>query len=347
MTSAVIDIGLDVEAYEKHIGYTSFLMVKERAVVDIDKTQLLDYTAHGSECLRYFEMGSQSFAKYNRMQLDNFKSISDFKNRVKDDGTLVLSEVASIEYDGVSFTYPGANSRALDNLSVRLYKHEKVAIVGLNGSGKTTLIRLLLRLYEPDSGSIYINGIDIKEYSLTSLRLNFSVYFQEMQNLSFTLRDNFYYADDGADEKNMEQEVRFMLEASGGADVLEKCKSGLDTNITRYFSDEGIELSGGQHQKLALARALYRRHTALILDEPSSNLDPKAEHDVFEKLKELTDGKMTIFTSHRLTNTYLADRIIVLENGKVIEDGTQMQLLRNKQRFAELYKYQANKFAQT
>jgi len=283
----------------------------------------------------------------NRMQLDNFKSISTFKNSVVDEGKLVLKDVTSIEYDSVCFSYPGATSKALDNLSVTLNKSEKIAIVGINGAGKTTLIRLLLRLYEPDSGNIYINGVNIKEYSLDSLRSNFSVYFQEMRNLSFSLKDNFYYADDGIDEKDMEQEVKSAIYASGGADIIDKCTSGIDTNITRRFSDDGIELSGGQHQKLALARALYRRHTALILDEPSSNLDPKAEHDVFEELRDITDGKMTIFTSHRLSNTFLADRIIVLEEGKVIEDGTHDELLKNKHKFAELYNYQAKRFNST
>ena len=280
----------------------------------------------------------------NRMQLDNFKSISDFTNRVKDNGKLVLDDVTSIEYNGVSFSYPGTVEKALNDLNVSLIKSEKTAIVGLNGSGKSTLIKLLLRLYEPDEGLILINGVDIREYTIESLRANFSVYFQEMRNLSFTLRDNFRYADECADENSMERKARNSLNASGGADILAKCSSGLDTNITRFFSDDGIELSVGQHQKLALARALYRRHNVLILDEPSSNLDPKAEHEVFKKLKELTDGKMTLFTSHRLTNTFMADRIIVLEKGKVIEDGTQGELLRNKHRFAELYKYQADKF---
>jgi len=282
----------------------------------------------------------------NRMQLDNFKSIGDFKNCVEDNGGLILKEVAAIKFDNVSFTYPGASSKALDNLSINLQKNEKVALVGLNGSGKSTFIKLLLRLYEPDSGSIYINGTNIKEYTLISLRKNFSIYFQEMRNLSFSLYDNFSYADDTVCEREMEHSVTDALVASGGADILEKCTAGLDTNITRFFSDDGIELSGGQHQKLALARALYRGHTALILDEPSSNLDPKAEHEVFEKLKGITDGKLTIFTSHRLSNTFLADRIIVLESGRVIEDGTQKELLKNKHRYAELYKYQSDKFVQ-
>jgi len=280
----------------------------------------------------------------NRMQLDNFKSIGDFENRVEDNGVLILKEVASIEFKGVSFSYPGTNIKALNDLQIYLHKDEKIAFVGLNGSGKSTLIKLLLRLYEPDEGAIYINGVNIKDYTLDSLRVNFSVYFQEMYNLSFTLRDNFVYADDGVADGELEQRVNEALSASGGTDILTKMTSGLDTNITRFFSDDGIELSGGQHQKLALARALFRRHTCLILDEPSSNLDPKAEHEVFEALKKLSDGKMTIFTSHRLSNTYLADRIIVLEEGKIAEDGTQEELLKNKQRFAELYNYQAERF---
>lgn len=310
-----------------------------------DYSLFIGLTAQLWAAISMFSMSAMQIYD-NRMQLDNFKSIGDFKNRVDDSGTLVLKEVESIEFDNVSFTYPGTKSRALDSLSVSLDKSKKIAIVGLNGSGKSTFIRLLLRLYEPETGRIYINGTDVRAYTLESLRLNFSVYFQEMQNLSFSLRDNFFYADDSVSESEMERNVTYALEASGGTDILDKCTLGLDTNITRYFSDDGIELSVGQNQKLALARTLYRRHTALVLDEPSSNLDPKAEHDVFEKLKEITDGKMTIFTSHRLTNTFMADRIIVLEKGRVIEDGTQKQLLKNKHRFAELYKYQADKFVQ-
>jgi len=280
----------------------------------------------------------------NRMQLENFKSLGNYTNRVQDIGADQLVEVKSIEFKDVSFSYPGTKTKAIDGLNLLLNKNEKIALVGVNGSGKSTFIKLLLRLYDPDDGMIFINGIDITKFTLASLRANFSVYFQDMKNLSFTLRENFQYADDGYSVENAEEAMRSAITASSCGDVLEKCYLGLDTNITRFFSDDGIELSGGQYQKLALARALYRRHTALILDEPSSNLDPKAEHDVFEALRELTDNKMTIFTSHRLSNTFLADRIVVLEYGRVVEDGTQGELLKNKQRFAELFSYQADRF---
>ncbi|MCL2284795.1 MAG: ABC transporter ATP-binding protein/permease, partial [Firmicutes bacterium] len=230
----------------------------------------------------------------------------------------------------------------INHISFTLHKNEKVVLVGLNGSGKSTLIKLLLRMYEPDTGEIRINGVNIKEYKLSQLRANFSVYFQDMYNYNFTLRENFTIADDG--QADVDSNATKALQAAYAGDILEKATKGMDTSITRLFDTDGIELSGGQHQKLALARALYRRHTALILDEPSSNLDPKAEHEIFGALKTFTDGKMTIFTSHRLSNVALADRILVLEKGRLVEDGTQEELLRNKHKYAELFQYQKEKY---
>lgn len=278
----------------------------------------------------------------NQLKIANIKTLDQFQNRIGDTGTRCLDEVNSIELEHVCFTYPGAKTRALDDVSFLLRSEEKVALVGLNGSGKSTLIKLLLRLYDPDSGVIRINGVDIKEYRLSELRANFSVYFQEMRNYCFTLRDNLSIADDG--RENVDEAAVAALRNSCCEDILSKAGKGLDTNLTRLFAVDGIELSGGQHQKLALARVFFRRHTALILDEPSSNLDPKAEHEIFQALQSLTRGKMTIFTSHRLSNVFLADRIIVMEKGKIVEDGTQEELLKNKQRYAELFRYQQEKY---
>ena len=280
----------------------------------------------------------------NKLKIENVRKLDKFESRVADNGTTRLDRVDAIEFDEVSFAYPDAKSPALDGASFTLCKNEKVALVGLNGSGKTTLIKLLLRMYDPDSGAIRINGTDIKEYSLSELRANFSVYFQEMHNYSFTLMENLAIADETL-ETDEEAANAALLAASCG-DILQKSPKGLGTSLTKRFSHDGIELSGGQHQKLALARALFRRHTALILDEPSSNLDPKAEHEIFESLKCLSDGKMTIFTSHRLSNVSLADRILVLEHGRIVEDGTQEELLRDKHLYAELFRYQQEKYSQ-
>jgi ABC-type multidrug transport system fused ATPase/permease subunit len=274
----------------------------------------------------------------NKLRITNLRTLDQFRNHIIDNGILNLSRIDTIEFNHVSFSYPGSQSLALDDVNFTLYRNEKVAFVGLNGSGKSTVIKLLLRMYDLDIGSIRINGIDIREYRISDLRSNFSVYFQEMQNYSFSLRENVRIGDinNTCDDKVILNAFR----NSYCEDIIDKVPNGLDTSLTKLFNENGIELSLGQHQKIALARALYRRHTAIVLDEPSSGLDPKAEYNIFKSLSFLTDEKMTIFTSHRLSNVSLADRIIVLEYGKIIEDGTQEQLIKNQNRYAELFHYQ-------
>ena len=294
----------------------------------------------------WFSMGMLSAAALqiydNKLRIENIKKLDTFTNRIVDNGTLTLDTIDNITFDNVCFTYPGTTTMVSNNINFSIAKNEKVVIVGLNGSGKSTLIKLLLRMYEVDSGAILINGKNIKAYSLQSLRSNFSTYFQEMQNYNFTLKENFEMADESG--LLTEQHMWDAIEKAQATDVSSKAGNDLGRYISRQFSPTGIELSGGQHQKLALARTLFRNHTALILDEPSSNLDPRAEHDLFKALEKFTNGKITIFTSHRLTNVVLADRILVFEKGQLIEDGTQEELLKNKHRYAELYKYQQEKY---
>lgn len=278
----------------------------------------------------------------NRLRIANIMGLKSFAPKIKDDGKDKLDKVTSVEFCHVSFKYPKTEKQVLKDVSFKIKNDEKVAFVGLNGSGKSTLIKLMLRLYEPDKGEILMNGQNIKTYTLESLRSQFSVYFQEMFNYCFSLRDNVMLGDMGRQADDAET-VR-CLKQSCGDDILKKAKNGLDTQVMRILDESGMEMSGGQHQKLALARTFYRRHSVLVLDEPSSGLDPKAEHDIFEALEKESEGHMTIFTSHRLLNTYLADRIIVLEAGKIIEEGTRSELLKNNGRFAELFKYQQEKF---
>jgi ABC-type multidrug transport system, ATPase and permease components len=278
----------------------------------------------------------------NRLRIENMKLLSQFENHVKDCGNLKLNEVKTITFDKVCFTYPGAAYSTLNDVSFNLCKEEKVALVGLNGSGKSTLIKLLLRMYDPNSGTIYINDVDIKKYKISELRSNFSVYFQEMMNYSFTIRENFEITD--TDLEASDVLIEHALADAYFTDLLDRSPKRCDASLMRYFDPEGIELSGGQFQKLALARVFYRKHSALILDEPSSNLDPKAEKKIFESIQTIARNKMTIFTSHHLSNIYLADRIIVLENGKVVEDGTHKELLKNNKFYAELFHYKSEKY---
>jgi ABC-type multidrug transport system fused ATPase/permease subunit len=279
----------------------------------------------------------------NQLRIENVKSLDNYQNHVLDKGNEILNNIAKIQLENVTFSYPGTEKKVIDDVNLTINAGEKIAFVGLNGSGKSTLIKLLLRMYDPDSGVIKINDIDIRQYSIISLRRNFSVYFQEMLNYSFSIRDNLTIADET--NPDIEGSISKAIEDSYFQDVLNKAPRGLETDVTRFFESDGLELSGGQNQKLALARAFFRRHTAIILDEPSSNLDPRAENDIFNSLKQFTDGRLTIFTSHRLSNVFLADRIIVMENGRILEEGTQEQLIRNNNRFAELFQYQQKKYS--
>lgn len=278
----------------------------------------------------------------NRMQIEYIKSLDDFISHICDNGTKDLNTISKIEFRNVTFIYPNTDKPAINNISFTLNKNQKTAIVGLNGSGKTTLIKLILRMYDPTDGMILINDCNIKNYSLSKLRRNFSVYFQDMVNYKLSIKDNFIFVDDNV--YNEKQEIEKALKNCQCEDILQNAFDSLETSISKMFDLNGIELSGGQHQKFAIARSLYRCNTALILDEPSSNIDPEAEHKIFETLNELTCDKLVIFTSHRLSNISLADRIIVMENGSIIEDGTQNELLNYKSRYFELFNYQREKY---
>lgn len=277
----------------------------------------------------------------NKLRMTNYQSLFKYINKIEDHGNLELDSLTSISFENVSFIYPLSEKYALNNISFYIESPECVAFIGLNGSGKSTLIKLLLRFYEPTKGVIKINGKDIKSYSIDSLRSIFSVYFQDMSNFSFTIRENFLLTNpDGI----VNDEIVDALEKSDFKDILELSEKRLDAYISKLFDHEGLILSGGQTQKLALARVLSRKNTSFILDEVSSNLDPKAEHEIFKKLQEMTKDRLTIFTSHRLSNLSLADRVIVLENGKLLEDGSPEKLLKDNNRYAELFKYQQKKY---
>lgn len=279
----------------------------------------------------------------DHLKIDSFRALTQFQTRIEDTGSAELREIYKIEFEDVSFTYPNTPTLVLSHVSFSVKNGEKLALVGVNGSGKSTLVKLLLRFYEPDSGRILINGKVLKEYRLAAVRRAFSVYFQEQPNYCFSLRDNIAIADEECYKETADRDVELVLKEFAG-DIRDKVGADLDTFVMRFLSDNGIELSGGQHQKLALARALYRRSLVMVLDEPSSNLDPEAEHALFQKLEEHMKDKIVIFTSHRLSTVFLADKIIVLEQGKILEQGTQAELLRAKGRYAELFGYQSKKY---
>ena len=281
-----------------------------------------------------------------KLIINNINEFGKYQNTVIDNGTRTFEgNEMKIEFRNVVFRYPNTEFNALDDISFVIENGEHFALVGVNGAGKSTIIKLLLRLYDVTSGEILINDHNIKEYSIQELRQNIGTLFQQFSTLALTARDNIdpESMHMGIDPEK-DQKIIEALKHAQGEDILEHLGDGLDTYISKVFSDDGVELSGGQQQKLAIARTFYRNASLIILDEPSAALDPEAEHKLFEILEKLTENKTALFTSHRFSNLIYADKIAVIEYGKLLECGTHSELMKNKARYTQLFNYQANKF---
>lgn len=241
-------------------------------------------------------------------------------------------------FENVGFKYPNSDKWANRNLSFTLKVGEKLALVGENGSGKTTLVKLLARLYDPDEGRILLDSVDLKDYNLAELREHIGVIFQDFQKFNFTAGDNIAVGDIASREELPELERA--AHQSLADTVIEKLPLKYNQPLGRKFA-KGIELSGGEWQKVALARAYLREAEVLILDEPTAALDARAEYEVFRRFAELTKGKTAILISHRFSTVRMADRILVLDKGNLLEIGTHEELLAKNGRYAELFYLQA------
>lgn len=279
-----------------------------------------------------------------KLQIEN---VSEFEKLVGEEsatGGKQLCKKVDIEFRNVSFQYPGTNRYVIKDVSFRLSAGEKICIVGENGAGKSTLFKLLLRFYEPCEGQILLNDMPIEEYDLDSLRKRFSCFFQKAGNFAFTIQENIRFSQiDKVGQEAAESEKR-AEEMAGVSAMLDSMNHGRNTFLTRAFSDDGVELSGGQNQKIALARMFYRDASVLILDEPSADLDPKAEHELFQAIQSKCKGQSVFYVSHRLANVDLADQIIVMQEGKIYGKGTHAELMEECEPYKRLYHYQADKY---
>jgi ATP-binding cassette, subfamily B, bacterial len=259
------------------------------------------------------------------------------------DGLKPTTDGLTIEFRHVSFTYPGREAKgpALRDVSFTIAAGESVALVGSNGAGKTTIVKLLARLYDPDEGEILVNGRDIKEYDLTALRQEIGVIFQDYVTYYLTAARNIGVG--RVEAIDARPEIETAAGKSGADAVIAKLPDGYASQLGKWF-DQGQQLSGGEWQKIALARAFMRDAQVLILDEPTSSLDPQAEYEVFARFRQLTAGKSAIFISHRFSTVRLANRILVLEHGGILEEGTHAALLALGGRYAELFNLQAEAY---
>ncbi|MBO4847611.1 MAG: ABC transporter ATP-binding protein [Clostridia bacterium] len=248
----------------------------------------------------------------------------------------------TIEFRKVYFRYQGLDRDVLKDINLTIHEGETVVIVGLNGAGKTTLVKLLTRLYDPSSGTVLLDGHDIREYDVDELYDMFGMIFQDFGKYAVTAGENIVFGDIERDAGEAE-----MKEAAShsGADVfIEKLTKGYDTPLMRYFEANGAELSIGQWQKLAIARAFYSDSDILILDEPTASLDPMAEQEIFNQFNELRKNKTSIFISHRLSSATIADTILVMEDGRIVESGSHAELMQKKGKYYTLFSTQAARY---
>ncbi len=285
------------------------------------------------------------FSKFTRitesaLYLKDYFEFIDISIEPKHSEDMPLPEKIHIgfEFKDVHFSYPDSDHEILKGVSFKINAGEKMAFVGQNGAGKTTLTKLLLRFYEPTSGEILLDGININRFKSDAYQEFFGVIFQDFYRYEFTVRENIAIGD--IDELGNDEKIRNAAELSLANQVISEFKKGYDQQLGKRFY-KGQELSGGQWQKVALARAYMKNAEVMILDEPTSALDAKAESDVFERFIGLTKGKTSIIISHRFSTVRQADRILVLEEGKVLEIGTHEQLMANNSLYSELFNLQA------
>lgn len=316
-----------IAIYQKlTIGTITMYISSLDNVKEICKEILSSITSTYEDCLyikNYFEI----------MQEDTV----DEKDKICIDGKIDL-----IEFRNVSFRYPGELHNTLNNINVKIKKNTTYALIGLNGSGKTTFLKLLLKLYKPTAGEIYLNGVNLDDYNQADLFSNIGVVFQDFIRYPFDVKTNIAVGNGGNEiDINYIKKISNML---GLEKDIKELKNEYDTQLKKEWT-EGTELSGGQWQKIAIARGLIKKnYSMLILDEPTAALDSLSEYNIFQKFKSIKRGKITIFVTHRMCNVPLADEIIVLKNGSILEQGTHSDLMDIKGEYYALYNNQLNMY---
>lgn len=285
--------------------------------------------------------------KVNKFLSDNARLIElqefmEIKPEVEKSGTLKPSNNPKIEFCNVSFRYPNAEQYVLNDCSFTIEPHEKIGLIGLNGAGKSTIIKLMFRFYDPEAGCIKLDGVGLKEYDIYAVRKVFGVLFQDYVTYCLPLREIIALSD--FDERFNDEKLKKACDISGANEVIKDWENGYDSVLGRYYADNGKDLSGGQWQLVGLARAYFKDSEYMILDEPSAALDPISEDRIFEQLYHLSEGKSSVTISHRLSNTTLADKILVIGDGHIIEQGSHFELLKQNGKYAELFNLQASKY---
>ncbi|WP_033164424.1 ABC transporter ATP-binding protein [Clostridium sp. KNHs205] len=286
---------------------------------------------------------TEEISKISRdlLMISDFREFIDIKDEFRHKGGKEITEedtAFDIVFDHVSYRYKGASDYVLRDVSFHMKKGDTFALVGINGAGKTTLVKLMCGFYQPTEGRILINGVDMKELNIEGYFKKIAVVFQDSNPLSFTIGENI----SGEETKYINKEkLNKALELSGLKSKIDKLEKGTDTYLNKDMDDSGIQLSGGELQKLMLAKALYKEARLLLLDEPTAALDAIAESELYEKYQGLLKGKTSLFISHRLASTRFCNHILFLENGRIAEEGNHDSLMEQKGKYAEMFNVQS------
>ena len=277
--------------------------------------------------------------------IDNLREVLEYRSpmeETKGSKDIVKGESHSISLDNVSFRYHSSANNIIKNISLNINKGEKIALVGKNGAGKSTLVKLILRLYDPQEGNLYFDNENYRNLNVGSLRNEIAVVYQNFQTFAFSIGENVLTRE--IKDNKDESDVWEALKKSGLSSKIENLPDKLNTPLTNEFEENGINLSGGENQKLAIAKAIYKDAGVFIMDEPSSSLDPISEHEMYERMFDICKDKTLILISHKLYSTKMVDKIYYMENGEILECGNHQELMELNGRYAELYNTQAKQY---
>lgn len=333
----VQNVGLEVVTVLGAMVYAAWRTVGDGSMSIGDCIVIFNSIGTISYCLNNMV---QNFAEFGEHALfiEDVRFFLDYETKMPDDPSAPAADAGDITFENVSFRYEGAEKDSLHDISLHITPGEKIALVGQNGSGKTTLVKLLLRMYDPTSGRVTLGGKNIRDCRLSSYRDLYSCVFQDFRLFSMSVRENVVLRREREGDAEL---VTDALRESGGLDKVLTLDQGIETTLTREFDKKGANLSVGEQQKVSLARVFADRRPFIILDEPSSALDPIAEHKMFENMMRAAEGRTVIFISHRLSSAVDADRIFLMEGGTITETGTHHELMQKGGKYAEMFHLQA------
>ena len=340
MYDILLDLGLDVITILGAESYALFRTLVSETMLYGDCLIVLNSIGTVSYRIQYVNRIINCFYSI-ALYIEDYRAFADTKPKISPNENGMIPTHGDIELKDVSFCYDGSDRDTLKNINMKIKKGERIALVGHNGAGKTTLVKLLMRLYDPTSGEISLADRDIREYRLRDYRRMYGVVFQDYKQLSLSVAENVLgrSLSEGDEEKVVDS-----LKKAGVYDKISELPRGIHTTMTKEFDEYGVVLSGGQSQKIAIASIYANDSSIVILDEPSSALDPLAEHELYENMMTACAGRTIIFISHRLSSAVSADRIFLLDGGEIKETGTHRELMDKNGIYATMFKAQAENY---